>query len=410
LLDYSEGRYDKNMSELQNNDKYFVSIGAGINQVPLIREAKNLDLKVIGVDRNKHAAGFALCDQSIVESIYNYEAVYDELCSFSGCDRITGVLSKSFGNAVKTSGFITEKMGLPGIPFNRSDDFIDKVQMKNIFKKSGINTPDFQKYSPDDNLPGFPFVIKPVEGHAKTGVSLISNSVGFSDYEKNIINSEAGHTFMIEEFIEGNEIICAGIISRGRFFIIDISDKVTMPDRFIDLMHISPSKYYYLWDRIGEIGQKIVDAFEITASPLIIELLVARDDKVFVIESVPEFGGEYLCDIVIPGRAGYNMTGESVKAVTGHDIIPPERREEGGSIVVKYLTGSDGTFRSCCPDQIENREGVLFSSIFKSNGDTIRTPVDNHDRLGVVITKGNTREEAIALADSAADDLKIVVE
>ena len=35
----------------------FVSIGGGINQIPLIKEAKNLGLQVIGVDKNLFAAG-----------------------------------------------------------------------------------------------------------------------------------------------------------------------------------------------------------------------------------------------------------------------------------------------------------------------------------------------------------------
>ena len=57
---------------------YFVSIGSGLNQIPLITEAKKLGFHVIGVDASASAAGFYLCDLKIQESI-SYTASRDKL-------------------------------------------------------------------------------------------------------------------------------------------------------------------------------------------------------------------------------------------------------------------------------------------------------------------------------------------
>jgi len=56
--------------------KAFVSIGAGVNQIPLIAEAKSKGFKIIGIDINSMAPGFKLCDLKIQESIYDYNRIY----------------------------------------------------------------------------------------------------------------------------------------------------------------------------------------------------------------------------------------------------------------------------------------------------------------------------------------------
>ena len=45
------------------------------------------------------------------------------------------------------------------------------------------------------------------------------------------------------------------------------------------------------------------------------ELIVAENKEIFIIEAGPEFGGEFLSDILIPERTGYNIIRESIKAV-----------------------------------------------------------------------------------------------
>ena len=63
----------------KSNIKLFVSICAGLNQIPLIKEAKKLGFHVIGVDNNLGAPGFLLCDLKIQESIFNCNDIYKKL-------------------------------------------------------------------------------------------------------------------------------------------------------------------------------------------------------------------------------------------------------------------------------------------------------------------------------------------
>ncbi|MFH0975444.1 MAG: ATP-grasp domain-containing protein [Spirochaetota bacterium] len=386
----------------------FISIGGGINQIPLIEEAKELGLHTIGVDTNICAAGMHKCDIRIQESIVNYNEIYDKLEELLVEGEITGVLTKSFGPAIKTAAFIAEKLNIPLLPFNKADDLINKEKMKKIFKNNNIKSPDFIIYNKErkNDKIKYPFVIKPVIGHAKTKVELIYNLKDFNNYTKNISLKDCN--YLIEKYIEGNEIIAIGIVYKSKFYLVEITDKTkSAPPYFVDVMHISPSKYIHLWEQIQETGQKVVESFEIYTSPLLMELIVTENEEIYLIETAPEFGGEFISDILIPERTGYNIIKESIKAVINNNFSPPPlKRKFRNAVVIKYITGTKGILSSFNPIKIKCR-GLIFSRIFKDIGSNIRRPQSNHDRIGIIAAKGRTIEEAVGRADEAEKLLNI---
>jgi len=125
----------------KNPIKFFVSIGAGINQFPLIQEAKKMGFNVIGVDGNVQASGFVQCDLKIQESIENFKDIYTKLLELLIDGAIVGVMTKSYGIAIKSTSYLTNKFNIPFMPFDRTDDFINKKKMKSVFKEHGIATP-----------------------------------------------------------------------------------------------------------------------------------------------------------------------------------------------------------------------------------------------------------------------------
>ncbi len=166
---------------------YFVSIGAGINQIPLILEARKLGFQVIGVDVNTHAAGIIHCDLKIQESAENYQEIYVKLSEFLIDGEIACVLSKSYGPSIKTACYLAGKFGIPLIPLRRVDDFLDKESMKRVLIEGGVVTPRYQILRPGKNKrPSkhfrYPMVVKPAVGHAKTGVRLIAGERELNSY------------------------------------------------------------------------------------------------------------------------------------------------------------------------------------------------------------------------------------
>lgn len=393
------------------NPSLFISLGAGENQVPLIEEARRQGFKVIGVDRNSRAPGFALCDLKIQESIDNYREIIYKLREIIIYGDIKGVLTKSFGSAVKSACYISEQFGIPMIPPHRLDDFINKRKMKKVFQKNGINSPGYEiiahapvrgKKSPVR----FPAVAKPPIGHAKRGVRLVKS---VKELEK-IMGSENSSSYLLEEYIRGNEIIAVGLVFKGTFNLVSVSDKITSPPPFfVDLMHVYPSRYAHLEGQISRIGQSVTECFEMYTSPLIMELTVTDKEEIYLIEAVPEFGGECIPEVLIPHGTGYNFIGETIRAVSGGRFTPPIRSRSHSSVVIKYLTGTRGTLVSLNDDSPGRIPEIIFTRMLKDAGSKTRNPVNNHDRIGVLAAKSHTIMDATAAIDRAVESMGIVI-
>ncbi|NLV67140.1 MAG: ATP-grasp domain-containing protein [Spirochaetes bacterium] len=393
----------------KNSMNYFVSIGAGINQIPLILEARHAGFQVIGVDMNPSAPGFYHCDLKIQESIQDYENIYIKLRELLIDGRISAVMTKSFGDAIVTTGFLCEKFGLPFLPFDECKKFLNKRVTRQLITESGIRMPEIITYKPKSKSGGikkelFPVVVKPFSGHAKQNVLMIDSPDELDAFFKT--NSPAD--FIIEKYVRGDEIICAGVIQNGRYSHVAMSDKkTTSRPHFVDTMHLMPSRYAGFADETIKTGQALADIFRIDTAPVIMEFLVDREGQLHLIEAIPEFGGEFIPDIMIPASTGYNHIGSLISAVTGSNFSRPSRRSTHSPVVVKYITGTEGTLASFSIDKVKSMENILFTRIFKHIGDRVSLPVKNHDRLGVIVARGKTIEAAIASAESAEKEMNI---
>ena len=389
----------------KNNDA-FVSLGAGFYQLPLIREAKKLGFKVICIDMDSNAAGMSLADLKIQESIENYNEIENKINELFLEGRIRGVLSRSFGNAVKTAALLSQKIGVKLFPAERSDEIFDKKKMKLAFKEMGLPSPSTVVFKRNKIPFPYPFVLKPVSGHAKSDCRLIADESALKTYLKTV-GDEA--ELIAENFIEGDEIVAVGLVHKGKFFLAEITDKEkTDPPYFVDIKHIAPSKYTHRWKEIESIGQKIADYYSIRKSPLVMEFIFTPKEEIFIIEAVPEFGGEFLCDYLIPERSGYNIFKNMIASCSGKGFVPPDFKKNKTAVCVNYIVSKSGTIESFNPPSDKNENMVAFH-MFKSIGSEVRSPKTNHDRIGVVISKARTREEAVESASKIIKQINMTL-
>jgi len=394
--------------EIRRDSNLFISIGAGFNQLPLIREAKSLGYHIIGIDKNTNSAGIIESDIRIQESVDNYEEIFVKLQELLLAGKVKGVLSRSYGSAIKTASFIADKLGIKYIPFNRVDELIDKKKMKTSLKNNGLPMIPSATIKSSAKTP---VIFKPAVGHAKSGIKYFEKSADLAKYLKTnkIKNTD---DYILEHYIDGDEIIAVGIIADKKFYLVEITDKVTTGiPYFVDKMHVSPSKYYDKWEEISDIGQKISDTFEIINSPIVIEFKVdnSNGNKLYIIETAAEFGGEFLCDKLIPLVTGYNIIRQSILAMTTGEFTPPIPKPQKSAGVVKYIMPEDGEFIYFKPKAPDSIPCVIYSRIFKEIGSKIQSPVTNHDRLGVVVVKSRTPENAIEIANNAINELQIKI-
>ncbi len=390
---------------------FFVSIGAGINQIPLIKQARNCGFQVIGVDQNSAAPGFYHCDLKIQESVKDYENIYIKLRELLFDGTIAGIMTKSYGDAIITTSYLCEKFDLKHIPFENSVKFIDKRTMSQAYHSTGIPVPPRITLSPRTDiskLPAatFPLIVKPRTGHAKTDVRMIKTAKEFSSFMK---NRKPGD-YIFEKAVAGEEIISSGIIIDGKYHNIIITDKKTTPEPyFVDVLHTSPSTHSSFTETITETGQKIAEAFEIKNSPMVMEFIV-QGENIYLLEAVPEFGGEFLPDVMVPESTGYSLIENAIRASSGMKFRLPSSSLPQQAVAVKYITGTEGILKSFNTDSARFTKGLVFMKIFKDVGASVCEPRSNHDRIGVIICRGKNTESAVQACTEAEEKLNIRIE
>lgn len=384
---------------------YIVSVGAGKNQIPLIKACKELGYAIIGIDKNPKAEGFLYCDIKIIESIYNYHEIYLQLKELLVFDDIAAVITRSFGQAIKTVAYLCQQFSLPYIDFNTVDSLVDKCKFRAIALQHDISMPQgsifYKKNLHKLNTLFFPCIIKPPQGHAKESVKLIDSYQELRSYTQAIKHD----TVLIEEYIDGDEIIVIGFVHNRTFYILDISDKIlNAKPYFVDRVHILPSHYYTMYSELQKIGQKITNAFELQATPLLMECIISKNN-IYVIEAACEFGGEYLADYAIPARSTCNIFKSFVQAIVTGEVNMPSQSTKAA--VVKYIMGRKGKLISYT---MPNHKHLIHAEIFAKAGDTLHYPKNNHERLGVIVTKGKTVEKASQTADTLLEQMHIIIE
>ena len=93
------------------NEKWVACLGAGESQISLIKNSQLLGYKVLAIDRNPKAPGFAFSDESLVQSTHDSDKIIEEIKDIN----LSGLLARSTGGALFTAASIVKKYKIPGV-------------------------------------------------------------------------------------------------------------------------------------------------------------------------------------------------------------------------------------------------------------------------------------------------------
>lgn len=284
---------------------YFISIGGGENQLPLIEKALSKGFSVITVDKNNLAPGFSKSKIKIIESTSEYRKVLNALSHVPLTETIIGVGCRSFANACYTASYIANKLNLPGPSSEVVRFLLNKKDYLLNFSKLGIPVPQsftLNKESTHFQLPKnieFPLIAKPIFGNSKTGLYKITNEDDLNKFLENFKNHL--DEFIFQRYIPGQEVVVLGFVGDKEFSLVSCSDKwKTSYLPYFDRVHILPtSKENYIGE-IDRIMNYLSKYLKLTFTPLLAEFLIDDRDNLYLLELAPEVGGEFLADYLIP--------------------------------------------------------------------------------------------------------------
>jgi biotin carboxylase len=371
----------------QNKKGIILSLGAGENQVPFIRAAMEKGFTVLAVDLKDNAPGFSFSKYKIVESITEYRKIFSHISSLTLAEPIIGIGCRSYGKAIESLSYLSEKLELPGNPLSIIKNFYDKSKIKKYLSENGINVPQqinpltiLNKNINPEAIP-FPLIYKPIDGSSKKGIKIIENINDFKKVYKNKQN------IFLEEFIDGKEFTVLGFVFKSKFYIVSVSDKLTTNyPPYLEIAHVLPTRFPNFIGEIKLIMQRIINLTGLSNGALVGEFKSNSRGDLYLMEVMPEIGGEFLADILIPKSYNYNYFYDYINVITG---IEPKLFKNlvlnNNYNVIQFVVPPEGSHTFSGFREIDSKKNnFFFEKELLNIGTHTNTELGNKERVKVV--------------------------
>jgi biotin carboxylase len=400
--------------------KTVLFVGAGRNQRRAIARVKELGARVVAVDRNTEAPGFAEADAGEAVDFADPERVADA----GRRHAVDGVMTIASDAAVPIVAAVAELLGLPGIGSEAAHLATNKIAMRRVFAERGVPQPRFAgvREVVDARLAaktiGFPAVLKPADSAGQRGLFLLRSIDDLAQLPLALAASRSGEA-ILEEFHEGREINTLIVAREHDARLITASDRIR-PQGVgfgVALAHSYPSTLF--GDALAEVERvalaavKAIGLHNGIAYP---QLLVSPGNEVRVVEIAARIPGGQMVEVPRYG-IGVDLVEVALRQALGEEVpdelIAPRFQQP---FAIRFLTAEPGPLptgvvRSVGPlDKAAAFPGVDRVETWIEPGETIRPVQTDGDRRGYVIALGETNLEALERADAAAGLIDVLTE
>jgi biotin carboxylase len=396
-------------------------VGAGRHQRRAIRQARDLGLRVVAVDRNPDAPGLAEADAGETVDFSDVEAVV-EVARRHGVD---GALTVSADRAVPVAAAVADTLGLPGIGRDVAHLMTHKIAMRRRFADAGVRQPRFAAVRTLAEARaavatvGLPAVLKPADSGGQRGVFLLEQPDDIDVHLHAALAESAGGEAIVERFHEGLELNGLVLARDGEVIPLTLSDRLRPPGIGFGVgwIHVYPATIF--GDTLAEaerVATSAVQALGLRNGIAFPQLLVCDDGAVRVVEVAARIPGGQMADLA-RHAIGLDLVEIALRQALGVEV-PDELAYPRFSqpLAIRFLTASPGSLpagrlvRWSGLDRVLEAPGVVQADVFLAPGETIRPVRLDGDRRGYVIAVADTNVEALERAEAAAALLDVEVE
>jgi len=395
--------------------KHLLIIGGGVFQVPAIKTAKSMGLKVVVTDYNREAEGMLLADYPIEVSTRNINLTVNIAKQFHRSCPLDGVMTVGT-DASQTVAAVADALNLPGIPFEVAERATDKIKMRQVLKEKGVPVPDFRPIwtleecqQAIQDMP-LPLVIKPCDNMGARGVRKIERLDDLISAFREAKEASISGKLILEEFMEGPELSLDALVFEGSIHITGVADRIIeRAPYFVEIGHTLPSA-------LPEKQQsRAVAVFKQAIFALGIDIGAAKGDiKITpegpkIVEIAARLSGGWMSAYTYPLSTGVNLYKAAIQIALGE--TPTDLKPKTSLVSAeRSLLPPPGKILSIQGvEEARKIKGVKEIILMKEAGDMAEEPRSNLGKVGYVITVGKTREEAIRINDLAREILKIEI-
>ena len=390
-------------------------LAAGLLQIPVIKKAQEMGVYVIAVDDDPNAPGMALADKAIIPGGLKDE---EKLLAIAKEEEIDGVIHPCSEVAMNVMGRINDELHLSGISKEMAIRATNKHLMREAFEKYGAPSPK-SILTRDEEDAWLLFnndfdtnaILKPSRNSGSRGIAKVVKGISKKDFVvlyRRALDESRDHQVLIEQFIEGPEFSVEVIVWQGVPHVLAVTDKkTTEAPYFVELGHNQPSLYS------EDVQQKLKDgaiagckALGLTNCAAHCESKV-QNGEAYLMEIGARMGGDFISTELTHLSSGIDMVAATIDVVLG---VEPNLKpvEEKHGVAIRYFTPNPGIVKSIEGEEFLQRPDVYDAELYVKPGDEVKEVKSSLDRSGHVIVTAPTPKEAIKLADSLVERVKII--
>ena len=391
--------------------KKIMILGAGIYQVPLIETAKRMGLYTIVVSIPGNYPGFALADKVYYENTVDDEKILE----IAREENIDGIVTTGTDVCVITIGKVCDALGLSGLSYEAAQVAVDKMLMKTKYEEYGVRTARFRKVLFTDSdirttITGlqFPLIFKSVDSSGSRGIIRVDSYDEFNSAMAYVKENTRKNYFLIEEFIEGEEFGAQAFVYNGEVvFTLPHGDYVFHGDTGVPIGHFAP---YNLEESVIKDAKKqlagAVKAMGLDNCAINADFIL-KDNKTYVLELGGRCGATCLAELVAI-YYGFDYYEKILKTALGEDPDFDFGKPPVPNASHLLMSEKDGIIESQTNHNEPNPDIYQVQFDYQPGDEVHKFHVGPH-RIGHIITKGKTLEEAQALLFDAMDKVEIKV-
>lgn len=384
-----------------------IVLGGTNPHIELIKNLKHKGYHVVLVDHANNPIARPFADEHIIESSMDKDKVL-EIAKEINAELVITTCSDQ---ANVTACYVAEKLGLPApYSYETSLNVTDKERMKTIMLNNKIPTSQYKIVEGTrlhDNIDGlsFPIVVKPSDSYGSKGVRVVHTKEELKINLENAINISRNNRALLEEYKVGKEIgidcfvknkNAEIILTKHRQKIVNNEDLTQQIFGCIWPADISREQH----DAIQIIANKIVGAFDLDNTPLMIQAIV-NDNDINIIEFGARIGGGNSYSI-IKLSTGLDIVDVAVDSFLNRKMEIKYHAPTGYYADVFLYTKPSKFGHINITDKL-----IEYYVCYKTKGIDVGLDLISSNRVGSFIIKARNKNELLERIDIAIKDVEV---
>ncbi|MBW7475335.1 ATP-grasp domain-containing protein [Paenibacillus oenotherae] len=367
---------------------------------------------------------------------YGYEGIYHDLivADIRDADSLyEAIVGSPYANgldalipatdyASHVTAKVAERLGLRGVPYEAALKSRNKDLARQAYAEHEVPSARFRKVRTYEEAAaaaeeiGYPVVLKPTNCASSQNVYFINNAAELQEameiivaFKVTYMDFKVREEYLIEEYLDGPEFSVELFLSEGEPIFGTVTEKITSPlPYFVEILHTLPTpSHTEHTDEIIRTAVAALKAIGIANGPSHVEVKLTRTGP-RIIEVNGRPGGDNISSDLLVQAFGVDVFEATVNYYLDRPIAIDKKHHRAASIA--YVTADrDGVF-----ERIEGLEAlsrlqhVVRYHVAAAPGDSVTIPRSSDDRLGYIITIGDSPQEAKERALALVDSLKVV--